>query len=140
MATEKQVFINLPSTSLDASATFIAALGLTEKTEWAMPTTKSFSYANNVGIFYHDHKTYGSWLPEKVEIADTKRVNSVIFTIAASSKDEVDEIIRKGVEAGGKRGPNMLEAAGMEQACEGMYSRSVLDPDGHLFEVVHGMC
>jgi len=54
-------------------------------------------------------------------------------SVSAESPEEVESMIAKAVEAGGKKGPNMLPDGGEY----GMYSRTVVDPDGHVFEVVY---
>lgn len=130
----KSLVINLPSTSIDASTAFLEALGVPLKEEWSgSETSKSFEFIPNVIIVYHTHGQYKQWLPKDFGLADTKTTNAVIITLSVESKEVVDKVIEKAVQAGGTRGPNMLE--GHEEMC-GMYSRSVLDPDGHLYEIV----
>ncbi|KIX01215.1 uncharacterized protein Z518_08940 [Rhinocladiella mackenziei CBS 650.93] len=97
----KEIYFNLPSTSLPASVTFISALGLNKRSGWPADHSQCFVFREGVGIFYHDHKTYKPWLPENVDIADAKRVCGCIITLTADSKAAVDDMINKAIEAGG---------------------------------------
>ena len=131
------LFLNLPSSSMTSSQTFITALGLTKKADWCFEDTSNcFVYSDKTFIFYHSRSTYSKWLPQGMSLADTQNANACIVTLVIENKQKVNELIEKGVAAGGKRGPNMLEAQGSSEEECGMYSRSVLDPDGHLFELV----
>ena len=65
----------------------------------------------------------------KKEICNTARNTEVIIALSAESKEKVDEMINKAVEAGGKESREVQD--------EGwMYGRGFEDIDGHLWEVV----
>lgn len=53
-------------------------------------------------------------------------------SISADSREAVNKIVAAAIEAGGKRGPDM--APDMEKY--GLYSRSVEDTEGHVYEIV----
>ena len=65
----------------------------------------------------------------KKEICDTARNTEVIIALSADSKEKVDEMINKAVDAGGKESREVQDE-------EWMYGRGFEDIDGHLWEVV----
>ncbi|KAL2814833.1 Glyoxalase/Bleomycin resistance protein/Dihydroxybiphenyl dioxygenase [Aspergillus granulosus] len=129
MSYKDQVIVNLPSTDLEASTRFAIGLGLTHSTEPGFGAM--FRYGEHVMIFFHDHKTFGAWLPTDRKIPDATAVAQTITSLTAPSREKVDEMIQGAIDAGGKLGPKMVP----NEAEYGMYSRSVEDPNGHLFEV-----
>jgi hypothetical protein len=64
----------------------------------------------------------------KREIADTATHTEAMFALACNSKQEVDEMVRKAIDAGGAH-------AGETQDHGFMYGRSFYDLDGHHWEV-----
>jgi predicted lactoylglutathione lyase len=136
MAPKKQVFINLATTSIPASTAFANALGLTYKSDWSCDGSNRsafFEYDSNFYLCYHDQPTFSTWLFPGRKISDSTSTTEALVTFSAGSREEVDSLIAKGVEAGGKQGPNMVPDAEKY----GMYSRSVEDPDGHVFEIIY---
>ncbi len=67
------------------------------------------------------------------EVNDANKTTEVLVSLAADTKEEVDEILGKAVAAGGKADPYVMKDYGAD--C-GMYSRSFADLDGHIWEVV----
>ncbi|KAL4784688.1 hypothetical protein BJX76DRAFT_326495 [Aspergillus varians] len=130
MPYKDQVVLNLPSSDLEASARFATGLGLTSLKE-AAGFGAMFQYGENTLIFFHDHKTFKSWLPADRKIPDATAVTQVIVSLTAPNRDKVDEMIEGAINSGAKLGPKMVP----NEAEYGMHSRSVEDPDGHLFEV-----
>ncbi|EEP78371.1 predicted protein [Uncinocarpus reesii 1704] len=134
MSPGKAIYINLPSKDLEASKRFAIGLGLTFNKTWCNDMkTLAFTYTDSIQFFYHDHSTWEKWLFQGRKTADAHTTTQALLTLAAESQEQVDSIVQKAVEAGGKRGPNMVP----EGADWGMYSRSVEDPDGHVFEIVY---
>ncbi|KAF2181348.1 hypothetical protein K469DRAFT_713776 [Zopfia rhizophila CBS 207.26] len=134
MAPQKRVFISLPTADLTAAARFATALGLNKKTDWCSEEKSVFfEYGESLYLCYHDHTTFSNWLPSGRKISSSSTTTEVIVTLSAGSPEEVDGLIAKGIEAGGKRGPNMVP----EMEKYGMHSRSVEDPDGHVFEIIY---
>ena len=65
------------------------------------------------------------------EIADTKLFCEVLFSFDASTKEEVDEMARKAVEAGGKTNHQPYDMNGP------MYGCVFSDLDGHKWNVLY---
>lgn len=131
---KKHVFINLPTADIAAATRFGAALGLVKKTEWCNDDKSAFfEFGDSVYISYHTRPTFSAWLPSGRTISSSSSTTEVIVTLSAESREEVDALIEKGIQAGGKRGPDMVP----DMDKYGMYSRSVEDPDGHVFEIIY---
>lgn len=65
------------------------------------------------------------------EIADTTKGCEVLLSIDAESKEEVDTLIQKAIEAGGKSTHKPSAMSGW------MYGSLFLDPDGHRWNVLY---
>ena len=65
------------------------------------------------------------------EIADTKQATEVLLSIDAESKEEVDEMVMKAVNAGGKSNHKPSEMKGW------MYGCVFTDLDGHQWNVLY---
>ncbi|OJD24675.1 hypothetical protein ACJ73_03963 [Blastomyces percursus] len=134
MAPPKMTFtISLATADIEAAKRFGAALGFTVQACYDADTTLHLKYDDSFGIFYGTHSVFGKFLPAGREVASTKAAHEVIVTLSVNSREEVDTLIQKGLEAGGKPGPNMIPE---ECAGPALYSRSMEDPDGHLYEIV----
>jgi predicted lactoylglutathione lyase len=66
----------------------------------------------------------------KKQIADAEKSTEVIVALAMSSKEEVNAIVKKSLDAGGK----ITKELGY---MEGMYGGGFQDLDGHLWEVFY---
>ena len=67
----------------------------------------------------------------KIKVADSKNGIEVMFTLAAESKDQVDEWAKEVEQAGGKI---ISKPAAFG---EGYYGFVFADPDGHTFNVFY---
>ena len=64
------------------------------------------------------------------EINDAKKTTEVLIAIDVESRNEVDEMIKKAIKAGGTI-YNQPQDQGW------MYGHSFADPDGHQWEVLY---
>ena len=67
----------------------------------------------------------------KAEIADSQKVNEVVFTLSAKSKNQVDDWEKEIEKAGGKI------ISRPEEFGKGYYGFNFADPDGHRFNVFY---
>jgi predicted lactoylglutathione lyase len=121
-----QVFINLPVKDLKRSIAFFEALGFR--------FDRNFTNDDAAGMIIDDGHSYAMLLTHKHfknfiknDIADPSKVTQVLVALKYDSREAVDEVVRKAVEAGGKdaREPQDLDF---------MYGRAFADPDGHIWE------
>ena len=66
----------------------------------------------------------------KKEICDTTKNTEVIVALSAESREKVDQMINKAIEAGGTE-PKEPQDHGW------MYERSFEDINGHLWEIIY---
>ena len=67
----------------------------------------------------------------KTEIADSHKVNEVVFTLSAETKDQVNKWATEVEKAGGKL------ISKPEEFGKGYYGFLFADPDGHRFNVFY---
>lgn len=122
----RKIFVNLPVADLKRSMDFFAQLGFAfnlkftdEKGACMIISDKAFVMLLTKPFF----KTF-----TKNEICDTSAHTECMFALSCESRDEVDELVKKAVAAGGKHA--------MEPVDHGfMYGWSFYDLDGHHWEV-----
>lgn len=120
------VFINLPVKDLKRTIAFYTALGF--------KFDERFTNDDAAGMIISEGHSYAMLLRQdyfktfiKNEIADPNKVTQVLVAIGCESRDAVDAIVRKAVDAGGRD-------AREPQDMGFMYGRAFADPDGHVWE------
>ena len=122
----KSVFINLPVKDLKRTIAFYTALGFkfddrfTNDDAAGMIISEGHSYAMLL-----THKHFSKFI--KNEIADANKVTQVLVALSCDSREAVDDIMRKAVDAGGND-------AREPQDMGFMYGRAFADLDGHVWE------
>ncbi|AZB42119.1 glyoxalase/bleomycin resistance/extradiol dioxygenase family protein [Bacillus sp. FJAT-42376] len=123
-----KVFINLPVKDLDQTVEFFTKLGFefnphfTDKNATCM-IINEYSY---VMLLVEDYfKTF-----TKKDISDSAKSTEVIVALAAESREHVDEIVNKALDAGGKSSNDPIDHGFM-------YGWSFQDVNDHLWEVFY---
>lgn len=124
-----KIFVNLPVKELKRSIDFFTHLGFS--------FNQQFTDDKAACLVINDGSIYAMLLTEpmfktftKKEIADASKTTEVLIAIDTDSREQVDELIRKAVEAGG--------SIYTEPADHGwMYQHSFADPDGHQWEILY---
>jgi hypothetical protein len=115
-------------------------LGFTDKGSFCGEGSVWLEFEGVGAIVYHPPATFGKWIEQGSKVhayEPTKEptVTEVVFTFGVESKEDVFSLVDAAVAAGGKHGPMMVPEE--EQKKHGMTSRSVVDPEGHLFEIIY---
>lgn len=124
-----RIFVNLPVKDLQRSMNFFSHLGFsfnlqfTDEKAACLVITEGSIYAMLITEEYF--KTF-----TKKPISDATKHTEVLIALDADSRNEVDSLIRKAIEAGGS---TYMEA----QDHGWMYGHSFADPDGHQWEVLY---
>jgi len=125
----KLIFINLPVTDLDRSIAFYEAIGGRKEPKFSNDRAAMIVLSDTIHVMLLTHGFYSTFTDKP--IADAHKSSQVLLAISAESTGEVDAIVEKAAQAGGKADP------GPKQDLGGlMYDRSFEDPDGHHWEAV----
>lgn len=124
-----KIFVNLPVKELKRSIDFFTHLGFS--------FNQQFTDDKAACLVINDGSIYAMLLTEpmfktftKKEIADASKTTEVLIAIDADSREQVDQLVKKAVEAGG--------SIYTEPADNGwMYQHSFADPDGHQWEILY---
>jgi predicted lactoylglutathione lyase len=124
----RQVFINLPVKDLPKSKAFFEGLGFrfnpqfTNEQGACMVIAEGASYAMLLVEPFFQGFT-------RKPIADAWKSTEVLTCLSCESREEVDELVRKAIAAGGSA-PNPVQDHGF------MYGHGFEDLDGHVWEVM----
>ncbi len=122
-----RVFINLPVKDLQASITFFTKLGYTFNPQFTDEHATCMIISDTIYAMLITHSRFRDFT--KKAIADATKTTEVLIALSAESKENVHEWAEKAIAAGGKE-------ANEPQDHGFMISRSVEDPDGHIWEIV----
>jgi uncharacterized protein len=124
----KLIFVNLPVTDLKRATAFYEAIGATKNSRFSDDTASCMVFSETIHAMLLTHDKFRQFTPKA--IADARKVSEVLIAISADSRNGVDALVDKANPAGGKADPAPKQDHGF------MYSRSLEDPDGHIWEVV----
>ena len=124
----KKIFVNLPVKDLDKTIEFFTKLGFKFNPQFTDKNATCMIIGENIFAMLLLEEFFKKFI--KKEIADATIITEVINAITVNSKQEVDEMIDKAIEAGAIE-PREPQDHGW------MYGRSFQDIDGHLWEVAY---
>ena len=122
-----KIFVNLPVKNLSKSIEFFTRLGYTFNPQFTDETATCMIVSEDIYIMLLTEEKFKIFT--KKEIADATRSTEAIICLSADSREKVDEMINKALEAGGTT-PNEKQDHGF------MYGWGYQDLDGHLWEVM----
>lgn len=127
----KEFWLNLPVKNISRSTEFFSALGFKfgngpGVTPFSVPLLIG---SKDVMVMLFEEPTFKAFVNQ--EIANTDKACEVLLSFGVSSKEEVDEMARRAVAAGGKTAHVPHEMQGM------MYGCVFTDLDGHKWNVLY---
>ena len=126
MATK--IFVNLPVKDLNRSIKFFTNLGFKFNPQFTNEKATCMIVGEDIFVMLLIEEFFKTFI--KKEIADATKSTEAIFALSADSREKVDEMVSKALQAGG--------TAPTEKQDQGfMYSHGFQDLDGHLWEVVY---
>ncbi|MBM7503400.1 VOC family protein [Agromyces aurantiacus] len=117
------IFVNLPTTDLDRSKAFYEALGFRINPAFTDENAACVVLDENIYFMVLTREYLGTFTDKQIVDPKTQAQTSIAFT--RDSRDEVDEVLAKGLAAGGTE-PRDAQDYGF------MYSRDLEDPDGNI--------
>lgn len=121
--TATSIFVNLPTTDLDRSKAFYEALGFRINPLFTDENAACVVLDDNIYFMVLTREYLGTFTDKQIIDPKTHAQTSIAFT--RDSRDAVDEILAKGLAAGGTE-PREAQDYGF------MYSRDLEDPDGNI--------
>jgi predicted lactoylglutathione lyase len=123
----RMLFVTIPVADLERSKAFFAALGFSYNPNFTDETAACMLVGEQAFVMLLTREKFAQF--SKLPIADPTTHALALYTIGASSRDEVDALSAAALAAGGTEAEE-AEDYGF------MYSRSFFDLDGHGWQVM----
>lgn len=122
-----KIFVNLPVNDLERAKTFFESLGYTFKPQFTDETAACMVINDDIYAMLLTYPKFREFTPNP--ICDATQSTEVLVCLSCTSRQDVDELVRKAVSAGGStfKEPQDLGF---------MYAHSFQDLDGHIWELV----
>jgi hypothetical protein len=124
----KQVFINLAVQDLQKSMDFYTALGFSNNPQFSDDSGKCMVWSENIFVMIMTHEKFASFT--KKPLAETKTHLAGLFALSLDSLEEINNLMEKGLKAGGTEAGEMKDYGFMQQ-------RTIEDLDGHTWELFY---
>jgi predicted lactoylglutathione lyase len=124
----KMIFVNLPVRDLPASTAFYIALGGKLNPQFSGEQSSSIMFSDAVGVMLLTHQHYSRFTQRP--IGDARRESQALLALSVESRDAVNATLAQATAGGGRADPNPAQDHGF------MFSRSVEDPDGNVWEIM----
>jgi uncharacterized protein len=122
----QKIFVNLPVRDLKKSMDFFGKLGFTFNAQFTDETAACIIISEDIYVMLLSEKKFKTFTPK--QICDAIKSTEVLVCLSSASRNEVNEMVRKAVAAGG--------TTYKEPEDHGfMYGRGFHDLDGHIWEL-----
>ena len=126
----KEIWINLPVKDVNKAKEFFVALGFTFKPTHSNAGMAALSVSEKqIAVMLFQDTTFAH--VNQMKLADTSQASEVLFSLDASSKEEVEEWAAKVTAAGGTVFAPPASIQGW------MYGCAFADLDGHRWNVLY---
>lgn len=122
----KNIYVNLPVKNLQASIKFFERIGFSFNSDFSDETGACLVIGDNIFAMLLTEKKFTGFT--NLPITDAHKSTEVLIAIDQPSKEAVNDMVEKAVQAGGK-----IYSAPQDHGW--MYQKSFADPDGHKWEV-----
>lgn len=124
----KQIFVNMPVKNLEASMEFFQTIGFSFDQRFTDENAACMILGSGIYVMLLQEAFFQTFTNKNV--VDTSREAEAILAISADSKEAVNEIVQKALDAGGRPSNEPMDGGFM-------YGWSFQDIDGHLWEVMY---
>jgi predicted lactoylglutathione lyase len=121
-----QIYVNLPVRDLARSKTFFDALGYRFNPQFTDDKAACMVVSDSIYVMLLSEPFCQTFTHKP--LADARQSTEVLLCLSCNSRDEVDALVKKAWEAGGK-----VPRAAVDHGF--MYQHGFEDPDGHLWEL-----
>lgn len=126
MATK--IFVNLPVKNLINSIAFFTQLGFSFNPRFTDETATCMIVAEDIFVMLLTEAKFKIFTPK--EICDATKYTEVLVCLTTESREQVDEMVRKAIAAGGTT-YNEAQEHGF------MYGHGFQDLEGHIWELIY---
>lgn len=123
-----QIFVNLPVKNLARSIAFFTQLGYAFDPQFTNEKAACMVVSDDIFVMLVTENFFQTFTPKV--IADATTCTEVLLGLSAESREQVDEMIRKAIAAGG----TCVKEA---QDHGFMYEHGYQDLDGHLWDLFY---
>ena len=124
----KEIYVNLPVKDLNRTIEFFTKLGFTFNPQFTNENATCMIIGPNIYAMLLIEEFFQTFT--KKPISDATKSIEVIQALSLDSRQEVDDMVAKAIQAGGTA-PNETQDHGW------MYSHGFEDLDGHFWEVFY---
>ena len=125
----KQIFVNLPVKDLNKSKEFFSALGYSFNPQFTNDSGACMVIAeNSIYAMLLTEAFFATFIDKK--ISNAHEVTEALICLSCDSREEVDNLVKKALAAGGKS-PRAPQDHGF------MYAHGFEDLDGHIWELAY---
>lgn len=123
----RKLFVNIPVRDLKKSMDFFSRLGFTFNPQFTDDKAACMVVSGEAFFMLLTDPFFQTFT--KRQPADTAKSTEAMFALSCDSKAEVEEMVRKAIDAGGKHAMDPIDHGFM-------YGWSFYDLDGHHWEVL----
>ena len=122
------IFVNLPVRDLPAARAFYTGLGMGLNEMFSDEHVACVVVSDTICVMLLDHARFARFAPRPV--ADAHATTQVLLCLTAADRAEVDALAAAALAHGG------TEVRAVQDDGP-IYARTVTDPDGHVWELLH---
>lgn len=121
----RMIFINFPVNDLAASMAFYTAIGFENNPQFTDETAACMVWSEAIHVMLLTHDKWRTFTSRPIPASTS---SEVMLALTFDSREAVDAITKTAAANGGTADINPAQDHGF------MYSRTLADPDGHLWE------
>ena len=122
------IFVSLPVRSVRRSRAFFTRLGFEFNPDFCDDHVVCMVVDDNIFVMMMEWSRFRDFVAGR--IADAHESTEVLTCLSAASRAEIDDMVRRAVEAGGRPWKEPMQDGPM-------YGHGFQDPDGHVWELIH---
>jgi uncharacterized protein len=123
----RMIFVNLPVVNLDASMAFYKSIGFENNPHFSDETAACMVWSEAINVMLLTHAKWRTFTNRPIPPTGS---SEVMLAISHVERDAVDAMSKAAAANGGTADINPVQDLGF------LYSRSMADPDGHVWEAV----
>jgi predicted lactoylglutathione lyase len=124
--TRHKLFVNIPVADLQRSIDFFEALGFTFNPQFTDATATCMLVGEDAYFMLLTREKFRDFSTR--DAGEPSKETSALYAISVESRDDVDDLVRKAITAGGSPAKDPQDHGFM-------YQSSFFDPDGYHWEV-----